>query len=381
MATQTDVQQLIQSLVPSGVNNGNPNTIYNAPPAMDAAGNWFASALPTAASIRELRLAGVPLPQSSPLPMNTIQPVDTRPLAPGPWTPPDSWFPVQPPGTVAPPNTEVPIQNPTLPPNTGPITSVDLGHQSGAYNPSPDIPLGNGVMGGIGYYGGMGGGAPAAGSGSANYGASGLWGSNPGLAGLLGLDQSGRMSWQQLLDILSEPLISGDLYNPMTKTWNLGNLAGGIIGGPANLINNLFNTGLNPNLIQEQLATALHKGQSKMLNSIGKDSAALISESVRDIMEKFGLQDPGQAAWQPSTVGQAFGAGYDARQINDMIASGALGGTQFGAQSIAASNNPYFGIIEGDAARAMMEGMSSRGGGVTYGVNDGTAFYNYIDMM
>jgi hypothetical protein len=31
MPTQTDIQQLIQQLTPSGVNNGNPNTVYNTP--------------------------------------------------------------------------------------------------------------------------------------------------------------------------------------------------------------------------------------------------------------------------------------------------------------------------------------------------------------
>jgi len=31
MPDQRDVQQLIQSLTPSAVNNGNPNTVYNQP--------------------------------------------------------------------------------------------------------------------------------------------------------------------------------------------------------------------------------------------------------------------------------------------------------------------------------------------------------------
>lgn len=60
MATQTDVQQLIQSLVPSGVNNGNPNTIYNVPPpSLDAQGNWAQGRLPPAASIGGLNLPAI----------------------------------------------------------------------------------------------------------------------------------------------------------------------------------------------------------------------------------------------------------------------------------------------------------------------------------
>lgn len=68
MATQTDVQQLIQSLVPSGVNNGNPNTVYNVPPpSLNAQGQWAQGRLPTAASIGGLNLPAIlaQLPQSN----------------------------------------------------------------------------------------------------------------------------------------------------------------------------------------------------------------------------------------------------------------------------------------------------------------------------
>lgn len=68
MATQTDVQQLIQSLVPSGVNNGNPNTVYNVPPpSLNAQGQWAQGLLPQAASIGGLNLPAIlaQLPQSN----------------------------------------------------------------------------------------------------------------------------------------------------------------------------------------------------------------------------------------------------------------------------------------------------------------------------
>lgn len=55
--TQTDIQQMIQGLTPTAVNNGNPNTAYNfAPPTQDAQGNWFGGGVGPAASITALNL-------------------------------------------------------------------------------------------------------------------------------------------------------------------------------------------------------------------------------------------------------------------------------------------------------------------------------------
>lgn len=70
MADQRDVQQLIQSLTPSGVNNGNPNTAYNnsGTPMMDAFGNWSMPQVNPAASIAFNR--AVPsLPTTTPSPL------------------------------------------------------------------------------------------------------------------------------------------------------------------------------------------------------------------------------------------------------------------------------------------------------------------------
>ena len=53
MATQTDIQQLIQGLAPLTVNNGNPNTVYNTPaspfanPAAGLPANWTLGNLPS----------------------------------------------------------------------------------------------------------------------------------------------------------------------------------------------------------------------------------------------------------------------------------------------------------------------------------------------
>ena len=58
--TQTDIQQMIQGLTPSAVNNGNPNTAYNfAPPTQDAQGNWFGGGVTPAASLGALQLTPV----------------------------------------------------------------------------------------------------------------------------------------------------------------------------------------------------------------------------------------------------------------------------------------------------------------------------------
>lgn len=73
--TQTTIQQLIQQLVPSGVNNGNPNTVYNTPgtpynhgggtpvplpPMQDAQGNWFRNTVSPAANLGPMNLMALP---------------------------------------------------------------------------------------------------------------------------------------------------------------------------------------------------------------------------------------------------------------------------------------------------------------------------------
>lgn len=74
MATQTDVQRLIQGLTPSSSGDGNPNTAYNNSPAttgggagvplVDAYGNWFTPAISPAANYTRSPLN---LPTSTPI--------------------------------------------------------------------------------------------------------------------------------------------------------------------------------------------------------------------------------------------------------------------------------------------------------------------------
>lgn len=129
MPTQTDVQKLIQSLVPGAANNGNPNTVYNtAPPTMDADGNWYAANLPSAASITGLQRAATTLPQGSGgwvAPTGTQAPTrDLRPV-PGPLVTNHSWVPRP---TVTPPV----VQRPTTPP-------VRPATQGGRLNPQDPV--------------------------------------------------------------------------------------------------------------------------------------------------------------------------------------------------------------------------------------------------
>lgn len=112
MPDQRDVQQLIQSLTPSAVNNGNPNTVYNQPmpqggyipPTFDPGTNtWRVNPAPPAPTVNWQQLA-MSQPQSwnwaQPTPLPT--PVPPNPGVPGPTTPVPT-TPVQPPvGTNTP---------------------------------------------------------------------------------------------------------------------------------------------------------------------------------------------------------------------------------------------------------------------------------------
>lgn len=97
MPDQRDVQQLIQSLTPSAVNNGNPNTVYNQPmpqggyipPTFDPGTNtWRVNPAPAAPTVNWQQLA-MSQPQSwnwaQPTPPPT--PVPPNPGVPGPTTP------------------------------------------------------------------------------------------------------------------------------------------------------------------------------------------------------------------------------------------------------------------------------------------------------
>lgn len=226
MPTQTDVQKLIQSLVPSGVNNGNPNTAYNSAPTMDSAGNWFGPNLPSAASVNGLTRAAQAMPNNWTAPENTLPDISLPGLPElGPWTPPDSWVsPVTPPVTQRPP-TDVPAR----PANSPPGRRVE----QGSLQPGQGSFLGKGYNPGLAKAGSAGWGRATAGPGvdlsglgGATWGAANLGmnspsthaalmdylaGSGGGIAGLFqGADPSSMGGFLEALDKLSEPFVSGD---------------------------------------------------------------------------------------------------------------------------------------------------------------------------
>lgn len=110
MPDQRDVQQLIQSLTPSAVNNGNPNTVYNQPqpqggyipPTFDPGTNtWRINPAPAPSAINWQQMSAsqpqtwgwqqpvVPTPPSVTPPVTTpTTPVPTTPVIPG-VTPPE----------------------------------------------------------------------------------------------------------------------------------------------------------------------------------------------------------------------------------------------------------------------------------------------------
>lgn len=351
--SQSDIQSLIQNLagthtasqasVPGAANNGNPNTVYNSP-SINAQGQQFSQGVGPAASV-----AGLTLPQQS---YGTSQPAGLDQLLTsvlpnwGGNTGSGTWG-----GTVVnpttPPTTTPPTTGGPLPPSTGTgyrppnintsIVGGTRGYNNGWIN--APIPIYN--SGGTG------------GTESGGYLRSpGLWGTSPGLASSLDLNANGTMDWQQLLDVLSEPFISGDLYNAQTNTWNAGNLAagaGGLLGGPAgsliSLANDIFGGKFNPELTQNYLSNWLVENQSRMMNDIGDKSEQSITELANEISNKLSGPTTNRYGNTQAQINQALGRGQavtsGGRIVGD-LASGIRGGA---------------GVISGDAARSFFESM------------------------
>lgn len=354
MATQRDIQQLIQSLVPSGVNNGNPNTVYNVPPpTLDAQGNWAAGLLPQAASIPGLNLPGTTATfdpwqppawdQAGGIP-GVIQPV--LPGLPGGgggsgggggggggYTPPGTGGPTPPtpvitedPGTITSPGNYDP-----------PSLYSGLGGTSASWWPS----------GALGFYGGM------SGPGSSI-------GGNAYLS-----DRTSSVGAGSVVNVLGGLLGFGNNnYLRGSGSWDtsniLANIGQAVTGIPFNtMLNNLANSIANGG------GTWAPQWLRQMAINHGADNAenqAILSEQAFDrntmIKEMREHEAASNSGWAPSTVGQAYGAGMSAREINNMIRAGTLSGTKFGSKSSIASRSPYFGIIEGEAAQEFLDSMA-----------------------
>lgn len=389
MATQSEVQQLIQGLTPSGVNNGNPNTVYNnspgyVPPSSNAFDAWRLSnvRLPPATPT----VVGDPIARANQFFQNAV-PAELPASLAGAWTPPEGAtlkmprlvFPNFSGGggggyTPTPPAVEPPLGGPTPPIDTGgelpPIST-------GGNTP----PLG----------GGGGTSPPASIGGSTN---TTLPGNNLNNMPPLGSFQGGintggnggsteMPSWQQILDMAGDAFgLPGNWYLSNTGQWDVSNILEGLgdyaTGGLASLgidaLTQMYTdpqTGMfrdnAPAWLQDHLLDNVMNESTGLLNQWNAATDArtneLISKQTESILNKYGM-----------TNAPAFG---NATQAIRGGMSAADAARTFGAQNVqgAISQNPYSvnvgtrlaagvgkggaGVITGDAAREMFAAMKA----------------------
>lgn len=358
MADQRDVQQLIQGLTPSGVNNGNPNTAYNNSPipVMDAFGNWSRPQVSPAASISFNRAASS-LPASTPLNLPRLPSgiLGSTPVPGGGVVPPAG--PVDPLNPWTPP-TQVGGGTATPPSAVSPPAS--LGGQSGNQT-LPGNNLGNvpplGSFQGNLNTGGTGGGSSSSGF--------GLWDISPALAQQLGINQGGGMDWQQFLDVVSEPFARGDFWNAQTNTWNpeaFAQAGGGLLGGEFGrmLAGALVD---NPDAMRNEFGGDILRNAAEFRGELRDQMDATARADIQNYLASIGL---GKAD-VPPTAQAAFNRGWSAGQVAQTFGSQA-------AQN-AIRSNPYSvdvgtrlaagvgkggaGVITGDAARDMFDSMKA----------------------
>lgn len=255
---QSFIQPLAQANTPFLANNGNPGTVYNipatggyVPPQSDANNNWavnpfsnFAMPAPTSAyaNHRFWENLGTGGSVGTGGPRFVIPPNGG-----GGTTPPTPWPPGTQPPTTTPPTTP-PGGSTTTPPTTG--------------GGNPDYPLHNGPGGTWSPPGGTptthinpptgGGKSPGYGSFS---GSVGEWLTTGAGGRALGTNADGSMNWQQIIDIVSEPWLQGNMYMSQTGKWNPQNimtaLLNTVIPGSGSLMNWLADKGLLGQKAQE----------------------------------------------------------------------------------------------------------------------------------
>lgn len=400
MATQRDVQQLIQGLAPSGVNKGNPNTVYNnspsAPagggggpiPTYDGNGNWYLPEIAPAATMNLGMQAGngnfggfnwmgnggslTPLPTTPPGNTGGVQP----PVVPGGGTGPGGNLP---PGTVPPNNVVGGV-------NGGPLGGLGGGSLTPQNSLSPWQGGFNGSMfgqmppGGGGSFGGSGGGGFNIGDGTGH------------VNGFLG--EWGGINWDQVLDAGTEPLLGGNFYDANTGKWNLTNVAGAVLGIPN--LEGWWHEGQGnldvSNILASlgQMATGGLVPFGSLVNRLGQYGASQgwsqnnpfvdawldnsreayiqqhgqlgpVAPNLQTMMPFLGQQyagagvkDVGYAQipdYTGGSGGSASGPGYNA-------ATAAMGGASSGGVGGATQGHQWTGV-SGDAARSMFGGMSS----------------------
>lgn len=336
MATQTDVQQLIQSLTPSNVNNGNPNTVYNtprgayAPPVYNASGDLLSTLQPPQQGIDWSKM------------LPTQQVVPSIPGGSGLGLNPN-WTPMVP-------------NLPTLPPiSTGEPPPVQLSPSVLQGNPNLDTGSVaqnntlNNLQGSGGNYAG-----PLPGFGSVG----------PIVPGSGPTMPSGSFDWKQLLDTVSEPFLSGDFYHSGTGQWDVSNILSSLgtaaTGVPFNdLLTMIGKYGAqqgwsdsNPFVnhymdnVQNALSNTLIQGQTNMGSSIQSNIDAQL-QGLLNSNPNLGAFSPEQMAlgqiqeWiNTGNVGALYKSGASLAELQKMFGGNAVrdagvgGYTPFGASAI-----------------------------------------------
>lgn len=371
MATQTDVQQLIQGLTPSAVNNGNPNTAYNnAPggggaPVMDAFGNWSLPQVSRAASVA----------------LNRGLPAGVLPAAPArqPFFPPLPPLILNP-DWATPPVVQPPVAPPVAPPVVAPVAPPPS---------TPLVPPGSGIGDGTGQGGWMGGGIRDIQDTATFNGIGATNGMNLINSGAFGNTTGGGTSplsdlgWQDYLDMI----LPGNAYLSGTGQWDLSNLLGGLgdmlaglpgvsYGDAVDALGRLgIDQGWDSNnfFVQQYMDNALNRvanNFNEMGNEISAGADANTAELVKDIIAKFGgTSGTPSTRWGTPTTGISGGpinvsggaAGYN---------NGAGAGTGFGTQQIwnIDPNNPS--DTGNGAAAGFGIGATNSGSAGSYALSD-----------
>ena len=349
MANQSNLQQLLQNLagthtaaqanVPSSVNNGNPNTIYNLPqnPPPATAQPWLAPVPP-----QPINWQGMIQPTNK-YQLPTLPPFVPNTNNGGGWT----GIPTTP-----------PVTTPPDPSKGGPDTHIPGGETGGGTGTGGNLPpSGGGPNGGNHNENGNGNGTGNEGRGqdwmdfggdrtfgdnlrnsfSGNTGNSNGTGSSPinggqllnmdqngniltngssflghlldGIQQKLGMDSSGGMSWQQAIDLV----VPGNAYLSGSQKWDLSNvlasLAGSFTGLPINQMMNQFGKYLAQN--QDSWIAKL---LPEWLKNVFVDHARDNAQNHRDQLNPHG-RDGGGANQSGGTgggfIGGSYGSGFD----------------------------------------------------------------------
>lgn len=333
MAEQSPVQQLIQSLAgiqttaqqnaSNAANNGNPNTVYNTsawgyggPPVMDSNGAWSTNQFSPAAVL-----------QAQNLNFGSWQPpAGTGSTTGGGW---GNLRPVLPPNIADPNWVAPPVTTPpggggtTTPPTTTPPTGGGGTPVTGGNGGVNDYPLWNGPGGGWSPPGGTptthirpptntGGGTNSQGINFSNDLNS--WLSSGGGRQLIGTNQDGSLSWQQIVDMVSEPWMPGNMFMSQTGQWNTQNiltaLANTIIPGAGSLLNFLADKGLFGKKAQEWVRTGQYAELGNTVLGFLNDSQELSQEEnpVGSVLDGYNSQFP-DTPYGNFGLGQFFGSG------------------------------------------------------------------------